>query len=77
MACCGGGALDREAVERRLGLDVPVYVQYGRWMGDIFLRGSLGESLMGRRAVEEKIIEAILRAVRAAAGTRGHAGNED
>ena len=25
--------LDREAVERMLGLDVPVYVQYGRWMG--------------------------------------------
>ena len=42
------GSLDRAAVERRLGLDVPVYVQYGRWLGDIFLHGSLGESLMGR-----------------------------
>ena len=50
------GALDREAVERRLGLDVPVYVQYGRWLGGIFLHGSLGESLMGRGAVEEKIL---------------------
>ena len=40
-----------------LGLDVPVYVQYGRWLGDIFLHGSLGESLMGGAAVEEKIIE--------------------
>ena len=48
--------IDREALERRLGLDVPVYVQYGRWIGDIFLHGSLGESLMGRFAVEEKII---------------------
>ena len=28
--------LDREALERRLGLDVPVYVQYGRWIGGIF-----------------------------------------
>ena len=51
------GALDRAAVERRLGLDVPVYVQYGRWLGDIFLHGSLGESLMGRGAVEQKIID--------------------
>ena len=50
-------SFDRAAVERRLGLDVPVYVQYGRWIGDIFLHGSLGESLMGRGAVEEKIID--------------------
>ena len=39
-----------------LGLDVPVYVQYGRWLGDIFLYGTLGESLYGSWAVEEKII---------------------
>jgi len=32
--------VDREAL--MLGLDVPVYVQYGRWMGGIFLHGSLG-----------------------------------
>ena len=25
--------IDREAIERYLGLDVPVHVQYGRWMG--------------------------------------------
>ena len=35
------GELDREALERRLGLDVPVYVQYGRWIGNIFLHGLL------------------------------------
>ena len=51
------GSIDREALERRLGLDVPVWVQYGRWMGGILLRGSLGESLMGRGAVKERIIE--------------------
>ncbi len=51
------GGIDREALERRLGLDVPVYVQYGRWIGNIFRHGSLGESLMGRGAVEEKIID--------------------
>ena len=47
---------DREALESALGLDVPVHVQYGRWIGDIFLHGSLGESLLGRFSVEEKII---------------------
>ncbi len=51
------GTLDREAMERRLGLDVPVWVQYARWLGDIVLRGSLGESLMGVGAVEEKIVD--------------------
>ena len=51
------GQIDREAIERRLGLDLPVWVQYGRWLGDIFLHGSLGESLMGRGAVEQKIVD--------------------
>ena len=27
--------IDREALERMLGLDVPVHVQYGRWIGDV------------------------------------------
>ena len=44
--------IDREALEHLLGLDVPVWVQYGRWLGGVFLHGSLGESLMGRGAVE-------------------------
>ncbi len=47
--------MDRAALERMLGLDQPVYVQYGRWLGDILLHGSLGRSLMGDRLVEEKI----------------------
>ena len=51
------GDIDREALERQLGLDVPVYVQYGRWLGGVFLHGSLGESLLGRGAVEEQIVE--------------------
>ena len=50
------GAIDREAYERMLGLDVPVYVQYGRWIGGIFLHGTLGSSLLGQGTVEEKII---------------------
>ena len=60
----------REALERYLGLDVPVNVQYGRWIGVLptpgwvtgepqfrgLLQGSLGESLMrGSVRVEEEI----------------------
>ena len=54
----GGGSfvIDREEMERRLGLDVPVPVQYGRWVGDILLRGSLGKSLYTREAVEQQIL---------------------
>ena len=51
-----GGEIDREAVKRRLGLDVPVWVQYGRWIGGIFLHGTLGKSLMYGYPVEEKMV---------------------
>ena len=51
-----GITVDREATEVMLGLDVPVYVQYGRWMEGIFLHGTLGESLMASWTVEERII---------------------
>ena len=64
-----GGLIDREALEHMLGLDVPVYVQYGRWLGVFptpdfvtkeshfngLLQGTLGESLMSSFTVEEKI----------------------
>ena len=52
-----GGEIDREALEHRLGLDVPVHVQYGRWIGNILLHGSLGRSLMGGWTVEERILD--------------------
>ena len=51
------GELDREALERMLGLDVPAYVQYARWIGDILLHGSLGESLLTSYTVEEAIFD--------------------
>ena len=47
--------LDRDAMERILGLDQPVAVQYVRWLSDIFLRGTLGKSLLGNLTVEAKI----------------------
>ncbi len=51
------GDVDREALERMLGLDVPVPIQYARWIGRLLLQGTLGESLLrGHLTVEQKII---------------------
>ena len=51
------GDVDREALERMLGLNVPVPIQYARWIGRLLLQGTLGESLLrGHLTVEEKII---------------------
>jgi len=66
-----GVEVDRAAIERMLGLDVPAWVQYGRWIGVLptphwitgesefngLLQGTLGDSLLGFRSVEEKIID--------------------
>jgi len=47
----------RAEIEHTLGLDVPIHVQYGRWMGDIILHGSLGESLWTKESVVQKILD--------------------
>ena len=61
---------DREVLEQKLGLDVPVHLQYGRWIGVLpspdwvtgesryngLLQGTLGQSLLrGQEAVEDRI----------------------
>ena len=65
-----GADIDRQALERMLGLDVPVYVQYGRWLGVLptpdwitdeshfrgLLQGTFGESLFGGAFTIEEII---------------------
>ena len=65
-----GIEVDREAVQRLLGLDVPVHVQYGRWIGVLptpdpitgesefrgLLQGSLGRSLFGNFPIEAEIV---------------------
>jgi len=48
--------IDREELEERLGLNAPVYVQYGRWIEGIFLHGTLGESLQQGWTVEDKML---------------------
>jgi peptide/nickel transport system permease protein len=37
--------ITREELAHRIGLDVPIYVQYGRWVGNIILHGDFGDSL--------------------------------
>ena len=65
--------IDRETLEHMLGLDVPVYVQYGRWLGVLptpdwltgeshfkgLLQGTLGNSLFWDFPVEERIIASL------------------
>lgn len=43
-----------EQIERDLGLDQPVYVQYARYMGNV-LKGDLGFSVSTRRAVSDEL----------------------
>jgi len=47
--------IDEEWVRHKLGLDVPVHVQYVRWMGRILLHGDLGTSLWTQRSLAEEL----------------------
>ncbi len=49
-------SLTREMVEKELGLDVPIHIQYVRWIGKILLRGDLGVSFYSRTPVLERIL---------------------
>ena len=51
------GEIDREALERRLGLDVPVWVQYARWIGEDFPARQPWRITYGPWGGEEKIID--------------------
>ncbi|MFC1932396.1 ABC transporter permease [Chloroflexota bacterium] len=64
MAEAEMGAVDRAAIAAALGLDVPVHVQYGRWIGVLpipdkgfsgILQGDLGTSLRRQQSVTEEI----------------------
>ena len=49
--------LDRETLMKQLGLDVPMHVQYAKWMQGMLLSGTFGDSLMGAWKVEERIVD--------------------
>ncbi|MEE8353463.1 MAG: ABC transporter permease [Dehalococcoidales bacterium] len=50
-----GETMDTDYVRHLLGLDVPLWEQYGRWLSGIF-RGDLGQSLWGEREVFDDIM---------------------
>ena len=53
----GGDHDTREALMRALGLDVPLHLQYVRWVGGMVLHGTLGSSLYGDAlTIEEQIL---------------------
>ena len=66
-------AVQRQELERRLGLDVPLHVQYGRWVGVLktpdqntgelsyngLLQGNLGTSLRTDRSMTDEIARRI------------------
>ena len=47
-----------EEVEKFLGLDQPVYIQYYRFLKRLVLEGSLGQSFLNRRPVNDEIFRA-------------------
>ena len=49
--------LDRETLMKQLGLDVPMHIQYAKWMQGMLLSGTFGDSLMGAWKVEERIVD--------------------
>ena len=55
----GGQKLARADIEKALGLDVPIHIQYGRWMGNILTHGDLGTSLWKSTPVSEMLLDRI------------------
>lgn len=47
----------RANLERALGLDVPIHIQYGRWLENLFIHGDLGESVRGNVTVGKVIAD--------------------
>ena len=45
----GGEKIDEAAIRHQLGMDVPIYTQYVRWVGAIIIHGDFGKSLWTRR----------------------------
>ncbi|MFO1080339.1 MAG: ABC transporter permease [Reyranellaceae bacterium] len=48
--------MGREQLERALGLDQPMWLQYGRWVGAILLHGDFGNSLWQNTPVVEQLL---------------------
>jgi peptide/nickel transport system permease protein len=49
--------IERAQIEAMLGLDVPVHVQYWRWLKGVCLHGDLGHSIIWNRPVLDMVVE--------------------
>ena len=49
----------RAALEKELGLDQPIYVQYFLWLGKILLHGDFGKSITTRRSIGVEVFQRI------------------
>src|SRR5271157_4076013 len=54
-----GQTIDRAALMHMMGLDAPVYVQYGRWVANIFIHGSFGNSLTSQNPITPMITQRV------------------
>ncbi|MES2142997.1 MAG: ABC transporter permease [Pseudomonadota bacterium] len=54
----GSGPEQRAIIEARYGLDRPLVVQYGIWMGNL-LTGDMGTAFVGRRPVFDIVAQAL------------------
>ena len=52
------GEIDRDEIERMLGLDKPIHTQYGNWISGILFQGTFGESMFfDPVAIEQRILQ--------------------
>ena len=58
MVGMAGGEFEetRAAIEHSLGMDVPIHIQYVKWLGNIVLHGDLGNSLWTDTPVLDMIV---------------------
>ena len=52
----GNEAEERIAIQHALGLDKPWPVQYGVWVGNIVIHGSLGKTLQGNQDIGQEVM---------------------
>ncbi len=52
----GAAKMGREQLEKTLGLDQPMWLQYGRWVGSILFHGDFGRSLWQNTPVSEQLL---------------------
>jgi len=59
IAATTGGEIDRAAIEQTLGLDLPIHIQYVKWIGNIIIHGDFGKTLRSQQPVIDDILHRI------------------